>query len=87
MRVFLPCPIHGIVLICVSFRLPVAKAFLAGLLAEPFTTYRHEAVFAHYAWRFGPAAAVHKRPDTCDGTGASRGHSAGGGVTVTMMFS
>jgi len=26
------------------------------------------------------------RDQTCDGTGALRGHSAGRGVTVTMMF-
>ncbi len=36
---------------------------LAGQPAEPFTSEGHEVLFAQYAERFGPAAAMHKTPD------------------------
>ena len=39
------------------------EARLAGRSAEPFTTQRHEDLFAHYVRRFGSDAAVHKSPD------------------------
>ncbi len=38
-------------------------ARLEGRTRQPFTTERHEALFAHYAQRFGPAAAARKAPD------------------------
>ena len=39
------------------------EALMAGLPVEPFTSERHEALFTHYAQRFGPAATLLKAPD------------------------
>jgi hypothetical protein len=39
------------------------EALLTGQPTEPYTSERHEALFTHYAKRFGPAAGLHKRPD------------------------
>jgi uncharacterized protein YndB with AHSA1/START domain len=43
--------------------LAALEARLAGLQPEPFTAERHAALFAHYAERFGPAAAMQQTPE------------------------
>ena len=46
-----------------DFCLATLEAQLSGLPAEPFSPERFDVLFADYAQRFGPAAAVRRTPD------------------------